>query len=195
MVRKEEITNSIRAAIGFGSGGIVLCLLSSLMNWTLLLLGVSLSGAIGGASLTYHKRGATSLASTAIGFGVGFAVGGFLFISSLVGLLFGVADAERFKSEIFIDFYIFFIFGFTIAGFLSGAFIPPRSYSMVTYAISFAVASAIGGALIGYLVSWNYRLEFLAIAPGLLLTYILGGALAGGFSKHGERDETHLSLK
>jgi hypothetical protein len=196
---KSRLKVMLRTSIGFGIGGAILSLwivvatTNKELRETFLVVPLSVvipavTGAIGGLALA-HKRNDRSTSRIISGFGIGFSLGGFIVLFSVMGLCLGVAEGERFDSDIFYDFYWVFVLGFAIAGAVSAAIIRSNLTSVLRATVSFVMGSALGGVAIWVLFRTVWHPGFPETLPGIILSYVFGGAVIG-FLSHSREDST-----
>lgn len=190
---------ALRGAIGFGLGaGIAsLCVASILLfdlftgvghfgelSW--LVAGSAMSGVCGGAALGWKRNipGASWIA--AVGFGVAFALPGWLFPLTLRGL----HDARFFGSPSDRALYGALLWGVVLglagaigAASLRSAFrITTRRfllYSVLAGAIAFGVGGAVGGAVALAYSLPSHSFKYWPFFTALFMAYIIGGTLLG----------------
>jgi len=175
---------SLYVAMGFGIGGVAHCLF--LLPWKLVpsIMGMGIAGTIGGAILAHRSIRRRSATLIAIGYGLGFLIGGFISVSML-GLLLETRGDSSFS---FFYFYPWYMFGFCIAGATGAAFTRPRLISVANSTICFLVGSAIGGIVVGVLLGSPIEKPYIA-AIGLFITYLVGGALTGAVSEFSDEGD------
>ena len=164
---RASIPTPVLVGIGFGIGGTIQCLF--LLPWRIgpSVIGMGVVGAIGGAFLAYGSTPRRSLLRGAISYSLGFMLGGFVSLGSLIGYLEGEISLP------FHDFYLLFILGFCIAGATGAALAgPPLPVRMS--AICFLVGGAVGGAAIAILSGSPMERRYIA-AIGLLISEVVGG--------------------
>jgi hypothetical protein len=165
-----------RGAIGFMLGCILMFLVGYFSNSpSLLFSGYALVvvGAVGGIYLAW---GQYSTLRAAIGFGIGFLIGGYISLVSF-SFLFMMADGSPTLLEILLNYYLQFVLGFTIAGAVSAGLTRSHLISVLASARAFAIGSAIGGAVIAP-APWSDNTGLLVVL-GILIIFLVGGVLSG----------------
>lgn len=173
---------SLSVAIGFGLGGAVNCLFLFL-SWDLTTawIGAGIAGAIGGAFLAHSRNSRRSAMLAAVRYFLGFLIGGVISGTVLVVLL----EMGHDTTFSFFEFYFCFVLGFSIAGAVSAAFTRSQPISVGNSTICFLVGSAVGGVAVGVLFNSPMGKPYIA-AIGLLVTYVVGGALSGAVSEYSD---------
>ncbi len=164
----------VRGAFGFGLGGVVMSigeLLLSHHGMVALLVAGIISGATGGAFLPGGKGSSPALAS-AVGFGVAFAIPGFLGITgaAIVGFPYRVEPHGAAYGAISWAAVL------GSAGAIGALSLRSR-LRMIAGGIAFAVGGAIGGATAFALIMVVDVKVFVGLFYGL--AYVIGGALLG----------------
>jgi len=183
---------SCRSTIGFGVGSVIallgVFLSSSTLAWdrSVLLIGFAVSGAIGGASLRWGRKGRSATLVTAIGFGIGFSILGFV---TLYPFMYfeepfpkgGISSGMLFSLLLF--FALTYGLGFYIAGAIGAAFIGAGLRVALIGAGGFGIGGVIGGVLFVILYFFLGNLgpvaRIVCVCIGIVIAYSIGGAYLG----------------
>lgn len=158
-----------------------------------LFFGFALSGAICGSELSADSTSQYSAKQAGFRFGIGFLIGGCFIQWSVLVLALGIGDAGKADWRIMLEFYCFYVLGFTIAGLLAALITRSRLLTARDGALIFGVAGSIGGLLpIAMFILRGGENDLgilIAAMPGLLVSFITAGALSYVALKNTEKGE------
>jgi hypothetical protein len=194
---------SYRSAIGFGAGSVIgllgMFLSPGTLPWNriVLLVGFAISGAIGGASLGWGRKSRYFTLITAIGFGIGFLVLGFVIPYPFRYFEEPFPRQETNFGMLFSSLLLFALTygpGFYIASAIGAAFIGVGLRLALIGAGGFSIGGVIGSALfvISYFFLSNLGplMRIACFCVGIVVAYAIGGAYLGAAIGSFERENS-----